>query len=344
VDNTQSTQGQAIRQGEANILLESGTNELEVLVFELAGQRYGVNVAKVREVILPVRVAASPQQPPCVMGMFNLRGGVLPLIDLHKYLNVPLTERTDTHHRVIVTEFNGQRAAFRVDGVEQIYRMSWTSMRPVPDTDFSIPEAGGSDGSLATLSGGGGGGESGGGGGFAITGITEINNELILMLDFESIFDHISMQDQLHVTQVDNTLGVQREQHLVFVADDSKFIRDIMHRVLLGSGYLSVKAHINGLELWNSLQLCVRDGKPLPDVIVTDIEMPQMDGLALTKRIKDDPNLRHIPVLLFSSLITQDTHHKGEQVGADDQIAKPQLPHMVQIIDRWIEKIETKAA
>ncbi len=292
----------------AEILLESGTNELEVLVFLLGGGVFGVNVAKVREVILPVKPVASPEQHSCVLGMFNLRGGVLPLVDLHNYLSIAPTQSDRNKWRIIVTEFNGFRAGFRVEGVEQIYRMSWTSMRPVPDADGRKQ--------------------------FAITGITQIHDRLVLMLDFESIVDHINMQDSLHVEQVQNVTGVDRATRRVLLAEDSNFIRNIMESVLKRSGYTQVHVFNNGLDAYKAL-LRMRDEGTPPDVVVTDIEMPQMDGLALTKRIKQDAGLRGLPVILFSSLITDDTRHKGHQVGADEQIAKPQLPDLVHIVDRW---------
>jgi len=301
-----------VRQGQAEILLESGTNELEVLVFYVGANAFGVNVAKVREVILPQTVAASPRQPACVLGMFNLRGKVLPLVDLHKYLNLPPTDANPKNRRIIVTEFNGVRAAFLVEKVDQIFRMSWSSMKPVPQISERH--------------------------GFAVTGITEINNHLVLMLDFESILDHISMQDKLHVTSVENKLGVDRAACRVFVVEDSMFIREIMISVLTKSGYGSVEAFPDGLRAWQALQAAQTGERAMPTLVVADIEMPQMDGLALTRHIKEDPNLRHLPVVLFSSLITDDTRHKGTEVGADEQISKPQLPDLVNIVDGWAKK------
>lgn len=318
-------------QKQAEILLESGTNELEVLVFFLGGQPYGVNVAKVREVIQPQPVAASPGQPACVRGMFNLRGGMLPLVDLHRYFNIQPAESDPKKHRIIVTEFNGARAAFAVERVEHIYRMSWDQMRAVP--------------------------ESGGDDHFAITGITEINGQLVLMLDFESVFDHINMQDKLHVERVDNPLGVDRGSQRVWIVEDSKFIRLIMERVLTNSGYVQTRSFDNGLEAWKALQAAVEGGadgeggEALPHLVITDIEMPQMDGLHLTRRIKSDARLAgregaRLPgaVLLFSSLITDDTRHKGDAVGADEQIAKPDLPRLVEIVDGWVQRVQKRAA
>ncbi len=295
-----------------DILLESGTNELEVLIFGLGEQSYGVNVAKVREVILPVPVSASPGQPANVMGMFNLRGVVLPLVDLHSYFKIDPVDENSEDHRIIVTEFNGAQAAFKVERVERIHRLSWESMRSVPDET-------GSDH-------------------MSVTGITELNGKLVLMLDFESIFDHIAMQNTLHVSHVENELGVDRESMNVFIAEDSKFIRNIMQNVLTKSGYTQVSVFNNGLDCWEAIQAAAKGDRAKPDILVTDIEMPQMDGLHLTRKVRNTAGFEDMPVLLFSSLITDDTRHKGEACGANAQIAKPEIPRLVQIVDGWVQK------
>lgn len=298
----------AKRQGEAEILLESGTNELEVLVFGLGEGSFGVNVAKVREVILPVQAVARPNQPPGVIGMFNLRGRILPLIDLRAHLSIP-GELSADGGRIIVTEFNGVHAAFRVDRVEQIYRMSWRSVRQVPETGDEH---------------------------FAITGITEVDNRLVLMLDFESILDQISMEDKLHIDKVENKLGVDRASIRLWLAEDSRFIHNLMRKVLISSGYKNVAGFTNGQQCWDQFQQLRQSPDQLPHALITDIEMPMMDGLALCRRVKEDATFKNIPVILFSSLITEDTRHKGRQVGASDQISKPQLPELVQLVDQWI--------
>lgn len=296
-----------------DILLESGTNELEVLVFGLGDQSYGVNVAKVREVIQPVPIAASPGQPPDVMGMFNLRGKVLPLVDLHSYFKIDPVNDNPADHRIIVTEFNGTQAAFKVERVEHIHRISWKAMRSVPD-----------DTGREHMS---------------VTGITELNDKLVLMLDFESIFDHISMQNTLHVTSVENELGVDRGSVEVFIAEDSKFIRNIMYNVLTNSGYTKVTAFSNGQDCWEAILAGSKGQGVSPDILITDIEMPLMDGLHLTRKVHATPGLEKMPVLLFSSLITDDTRHKGDACGANQQIAKPELPKLVQIVDSWVQKL-----
>ena len=305
---------------QSEILLESGTNELEVLVFGLAGQSYGVNVAKVREVILPVKATASPDQPEAVMGMFNLRGKVLPLVDLHDYFDLgPKDEEGPDTRRIIVTEFNGQMGAFLVDAVEHIHRMSWGNMREVPSLHEGASH-------------------------FSVTGVTEINDKLILMLDFESIVDHIALNDQLHIKEVENKLGVDRESKRVYLAEDSRFIGKLMIDLLHNSGYKQAKLFRNGGLAWEALNEAKKNGEPLPELLVSDIEMPQMDGLALTRRINEDPALSKIPVILFSSLITEDTKHKGKQVGALKQINKPQLGELVELIDEYFAQPASKAA
>ena len=301
-----------------DILLESGTNELEVLIFGLGKQAYGVNVAKVREVILPVPVAASPGQPPHVMGMFNLRDVVLPLVNLQSYFNIDPIDPDPENHRIIVTEFNGTHAAFKVERVDHIHRMSWKSIRTVPDETGSEH--------------------------MAVTGITEIGDQLVLMLDFESIFDHISMQNTLHIGNVENELGVDRGSMNVFIADDSKFIRGIMNTVLTGSGYTNVTSFTNGQDCWDAIQASANGEGTKPDVLVTDIEMPQMDGLHLTRKVRSLSIFADMPVVLFSSLISDDSHHKGETVGANQQIAKPELLKLVQIVDSWVQKISQREA
>jgi len=158
----------------------------------------------------------------------------------------------------------------------------------------------------------------------------------VMMLDFESIFDHISMQDKLHVDEVANELGVDRAGARVVLAEDSRFILELMQNVLTRSGYRDVRVFNNGQSAWDWLAEAGRDPSHRPSVVVTDIEMPGMDGLALTRRIKADAALAGVPVILFSSLITDDTRHKGQAVGADDQIAKPELPRLVRLVDRWL--------
>lgn len=293
-----------------DILLEAGTNEFEVLVFQLEGGWFGINVAKVREVILPVKATESPNQPRSVIGMFNIRGQVLPLIDLKGHLGIVASSDDQSQGRIIVTEFNGRRASFLVDRVEQIHRISWAEVKPAPELDEH--------------------GECG-----SVTGTIDFDGRLVLLLDFESVTDEICMQEQLHVEYVENTTDIDRGSKLVILAEDSAFVRRMIREVFRSSGYDKLRIFPDGLEAWKAILGCKERGETI-DAVVTDIEMPRIDGLNLTRRIKADPDLSGVPVMLFSSLITADNLKKGRQVGADAQVAKPDLPQMVELVDRLL--------
>lgn len=295
-----------------DILLESGTNELEVLVFDLSGHPYGVNVAKVREIIPAPEFSYCPNQPKSVLGVINLRQKVLPLIDLHNCLEIePPSKETAASSSVIVMEFNKQQSAFRVDCVDQIFRSSWTSIYPIPDVN----------GIRNTLS----------------TGIIDLNGRLVPMLDFETIYSLVSTGMRHEVPKFEATRDIDRQNRHVVIAEDSNFSRSAMITILEKGGYGKISAFPNGQLAWDSLLKMANEGD-LPNVIVSDIEMPLLDGLTLTRQIKENPALRHIPVVLFSSVITPDTLHKGKQVGADEQAAKPQLSELGQLVDKWCDK------
>lgn len=300
---------------DSEILLESGTNELEVLVFDLGDSQYGVNVAKVREIIPPPEFAYCPNQPPSVLGVINLRETILPLISLHTCLEIEPPENLVKARSVIVMEFNKQRSAFLVDGVEQIFRSSWSSIYPIPDVN----------GVRDTLS----------------TGIIDLGERLVPMLDFESIYSLVSTGMRHDIPDFQNVNHIDREHRHVVVAEDSNFSRAAMVAILKKGGYGQVNAYPNGQLAWEALLDMAEKQEGLPDVIITDIEMPLLDGLTLTRQIKENPALRHIPVVLFSSVITPDTLHKGKQVGADDQAAKPQLSVLGELADKWVDRQST---
>lgn len=316
-DPARTTRSSSAGNGPGDILLDAGTNELEVLVFTLEGGRYGVNVAKVREVIAGAEPTETPRMHPAVVGMMNLRGVLVPLVDLKKYLQLGATTREEMpRRRVIVTEFNGLRVGFFVDDVDQIHRMSWERVRPAPELD----DLGRSR--SATVVG-------------SCTGVIELNGHLVLMIDFESIADGVRMQDKLHASPIPNPLGVDRKSKKVVLVEDSPFMRDLMAKVLRESGYTQLAVYTNGADAWRALTANA-DANTIPDAIVSDIEMPQMDGLHLTKRIKEHAALKNVPVLLFSSLVSDDNAKKGQQVGANIQIPKPELPRVIQLVDQAV--------
>ncbi len=296
-----------------DILLEAGTNEFEVLVFRLGDQSFGVNVAKVREVLQPLPVVQIPHKHPSVIGFIHMRGTTLTLIDLKAHLSAQKIATSDgSEGTVIITEFNAVRIGFLVTDVERIHRLSWSKLLPIPSLNFAD-----SDGQKIGCT----------------TGALDIDGRLILMVDFESVADSILMQYKLKIKSVDNPLGVDRGSKRVIIAEDSPFMRNQLGRIMLASGYSKVELYSDGQAAWEAI--CSGEGAPI-DAIVSDIEMPRMDGLHLTKLIKETQQFKHIPVVLFSSLISKDNANKGMQVGATVQIPKPDLPEMVQLVDRIV--------
>ena len=303
---------------QTNILLESGTNELELVEFYIdetdreTGETYrgyyGVNVAKVLEIIRLPQVTRMPEIPhPAVLGAFNLRNKIIPLIDLALWLDKDM-QRTDSA-KVIVSEFNRVTSAFMVSGVTRIHRISWESVEP-PDAHVS----GYTDNN--------------------ITGVVRFEDRIMLILDMEKILGDLNPSLAMRVEEsvIEEAAEKHSKDHFkAHVTDDSTSIRRMIAGMLTRAGF-EVTESINGRVAWETLaglkQQSVDSGRPITDfvdIIVSDIEMPAMDGHNLTKRIKEDPVLKQIPVILFSSLITDRLRHKGEAVGADDQVSKPDI-------------------
>ncbi|MCG8409172.1 MAG: chemotaxis protein [Phycisphaerales bacterium] len=291
----------------SNILMEAGTNEVEVLVFHLNDGLYGVNVAKVREIITMVPLTRFPNVHPAVRGVFKLRNQVHPLVDLRRFFDMP-PAKDEQDSRVIVTEFNNGRMGFMVDHIDRIHRVSWSEMGEVPNVTNDDDTA--------------------------MTGVLRIDDSLILMLDFERVAFRVAGITDLEAAapQAD---GADRGEVRVLLADDSSMMRRMLNDSMVNAGFKKISIASDGEEAWNTLKKLQAAGT-LPDVIVTDIEMPKMDGLHFTKRIKENEQLKHLPVIVFSSLVSDDNLKKCKSVGADRQLTKPELPGLVSIIDELI--------
>lgn len=298
-----------------DILLESGTNELEVLVFRVGQYRLGINVAKVREVLDAQRVTEVPQAHPSVIGCFRLRESVISCVSLHKHLKQPLEDRDSCN--LILAEFNQSQTAFMVDQVERIHRIGWKQMLSPPPiiTDSAAP----------------------------VTGLTEIGSSLVMMLDFEQIALEISDANE-SLEAVSNPKGIDRSSAHVVVVDDSPTIRKSLRITLNRSGYNNVTVFEHGQEAWTWLQKRfteTQDWKSVADLVVSDVEMPAMDGLHLTRNIKEHSELKKLPVVLYSSIATPDNQKKGAAVGADAQITKPELSRVVEIADSFVGEFQS---
>lgn len=296
---------------QTNILLDAGTNELEVVEFYLdeEGYRghYGVNVAKVLEIIREQPVTAMPQmRHPAVLGAFPHRDGrVVPLVDLSLYLG---KKREITQEpKIIVTEFNNITTGFLVSGVNRIHRLSWQEVEAPGNFLQNMSRN-------------------------AITGVVRLEGRVVFILDMEAIVGEL---DPALAIRLDGSLhdaSGEGRIYTVLHADDSGNVRNLVKRLMEESGRFKVIQVTNGEEAWRILTQFRREeeqgGTKVKDriqAVITDIEMPQMDGLSLCRQIKDDRTLNSLPVALFSSLITDRLEHKGESVGVDAQFAKPDL-------------------
>ncbi|NBI68057.1 chemotaxis signal transduction protein CheV [Pseudoflavonifractor sp. 60] len=295
----------------SGILLESGTNEIEIMEFTIDDNLYGINVAKVREIILSAPVKSMPHAHPAVEGIFKPRDTVITVVDLPKYLGVE-QEKTPKD-LFIVTNFNKMFIAFRVHTVVGISRISWTDIHK-PDKTVS----GGSEG--------------------VATGIAQCRGELVTILDFERIVAEIAPQTTIQMNEIDKMGPRARSDEPIWIAEDSillsKMIEDCLHK----AGYANLRMYPNGRELWEALNALPKDQDIAMDValIITDIEMPQMDGHRLTKLVKDTPRFREIPLIIFSSLISEEMRIKGRQLGADEQMSKPEIGHLVDVMDHLL--------
>ncbi len=301
---------------QTNILLEAGTNELEIVEFHLdeqdEGQEvykgyYGVNVAKVLEIIRMPKVTEMPEvRHKSVLGAFNLRSSIIPLVDLSLWLGKKRVQ-TAEEPKVIVTEFNNVNTAFMVSGVNRIHRISWEEVE-APNTYVSTMTKN------------------------TITGVVKMDGRIIFLLDLERIVSDLNPQLGLRLD--DGIDWDKTKQYRALVADDSTVIREMIKDLLQKAGF-SVEAFTNGKDAWERLrsikQKAESEERPISDflqIVISDIEMPQMDGHSFCRHIKEDPVLKKLPVILFSSLITDKLRHKGEAVGADDQIAKPEITYV----------------
>lgn len=282
-----------------NILLESGTNELEIVVFKVGEVFLGVNVAKVECIINSQPFTRVPNTHENVKGVINYRGRVIPLIDLIYTLKKDC-DKKEEERLVILVNINNSDFAIEVSSVEGIKRLSWEDIEvpsPILISDNKTPT----------------------------TGIVKISEEkIILLLDFEKILADID--SSLALKESKATGGLEGKK--IVVAEDSIFLMKVVNESFLKAGS-TVEKFSNGSDALKYLKEA--DPKDIY-CIITDIEMPVMDGLTLTKNIKSDKNLKEIPVVLFSSLITEATRHKGESVGANAQITKPEINRLVSIV------------
>lgn len=310
------------------ILLESGTNELEVIEFSLSypnprgamiQQSFGINVAKVREIIRMPEITQLPNMPASIRGVFNLRDNIVPVLDLAHWLFG--FENGGEDRKMIVTEFNNLRFGFVVNDVYRIHRFSWKQVE-APDAIQSFnPENS------------------------SIIGIIKTDGKNILMVDVEKIMADINPSLGMDiVTGNEKKIG---DGFTALIAEDSPTIRKIIVERMRLAGFKIINEN-DGQAAWDALQIIshrAEEGEKLSDmlnIVITDIEMPRMDGHTLTKNIKTHPILSKLPVIIFSSIVSEDVLHRGQSVGADAQLTKPQISLLLETVAKLLDKYAKK--
>ncbi|MCI8616274.1 chemotaxis signal transduction protein CheV [Parablautia intestinalis] len=295
---------------DTKILLENGTNELEVLEFVVDGNAYGINVAKIKEIIPYQAITPVPNSHPSIEGIFMPRDTMITAIDLKSCLQRGVSEAGGLF---IITNFNKLDIAFHVDAVRGIHRVSWKSIIKPGSTVSSAEES-------------------------ISTGIVKLDNRLVIILDFEKIVTDINPETGLKISEIDE-MGVRGRSNIpILIAEDSVLLNRLIVDSLKQAGYENLTHTANGQEAYNVILEAKRNGtlKETVQCIITDIEMPIMDGHRLTKLVKEDEETQNIPIIIFSSLVNDEMKRKGESLGANAQLSKPEIGNLVRVIDELV--------
>lgn len=297
---------------DTKILLENGTNELEVLEFTLDGNSYGINVAKIKEIINYQQVTPVPNSHPSIEGIFMPRDRMITAIDLKNCLQRGVSQPGGLF---IITNFNKLDIAFHVDSVVGIHRLSWADIIK-PDSTVSASA------DSTTL------------------GIIKIKDKLIIILDFEKVVADINPETGLRSNQLEELGERERCDMPILIAEDSPLLNRLIVDALHQAGYVNLTHTTNGKEAYDVIEEAKKEGNLAQKVkcVITDIEMPVMDGHHLTKLIKMDDATKDIPVVIFSSLVNDEMRVKGKQLGADAQLSKPEIGELVKVLDGLLLK------
>ena len=295
---------------DTKILLENGTNELEVLEFELDGNAYGINVAKIKEIIPYQPVTPVPNSHPSIEGIFMPRDVMITAIDLKNCLQRGISSPGGLF---IITNFNKLDIAFHVDTVKGIHRVSWQDIIKPGATVSSADES-------------------------ISTGIVKLDGNLVIILDFEKIVTDINPETGLKTSEILELGERSRSDIGILIAEDSILLNKLIVDSLKKAGYDNLIHTQNGQEAYDIIQECKEKGTLDEHVqcIITDIEMPLMDGHRLTKLVKSDEVTKNIPVIIFSSLVNDEMRKKGESLGADAQLSKPEIGNLVRTVDSLV--------
>ncbi len=299
-------------ESKTGILLESGTGEVEILHFTVSGVHYAINVVKVKELLQIENISKIPNAHPAISGLSLIRGEMISVVDLLYVLEGQKNEKVK-NGMTLVCEFNKIKVGFAIESVLGIQRIGWNQIiKPDNLTSNSL-----------------------------IIGNINLNNEIIMLLDFEKIVMDINPNTGINIDRIKDIVVKDRSKIKIALADDSPMIRKVLLDTLTRAGFTKLKFFDDGMETLDYLLMLIeKKGEKFKediDLLITDIEMPQLDGHSLTRRVKEHRNLKNLPVIIFSSLITGDLLHKGEAVGADAQMSKPEIENLVKLIDEILD-------
>lgn len=290
-----------------------GQNRLELLLFKLVGrQRFGINVFKVREVLQCPRLTSLPNQDPYIKGVAHIRGQTISVIDLSKATGGSEIKSTENCF-IIIAEYNRSVQGFLVAGVERITTLSWQDIMPPPE---------------------------GAGKSSYLTAVTEIDNEMVSILDVEKILNEISpVSTELSDGVADLTVGESIGERSVMIADDSTVARNQVKRALepLGLNMILAKNGQDALDQLKAIDAeCENAIIEKVALLISDIEMPEMDGYTLTAEIKNNDRLKTLPVILHTSLSGVFNNAMVEKVGAEDFIPKFHPDELATAVKKWL--------
>lgn len=293
-----------------DIFLENTADELEILVFAVAGSLYGMYTTEIREVIPYCNVVPVTGAHPSIEGIFMPHDAITIAIDLKKYLQKGESQKSGLFINISYNKYN---IAFHVD---EVYGINRVSQKDILKPDAMGPRA-----------------ENG-----ISAGIIKFNDKPIIILDYEKIVSDIHLEKGIEAPYTDNIEIKERANVPIVIAEDSALLSKLIAEALQKSGYDNLLHTTNGQEAWDLIAEWKRNGTLNEHVkcVITDIEMPEMDGHRLTKLIKSDNELKNIPVVIFSSLINEVLRAKGVSLGADAQLSKPEIGYLTRIIDQLV--------
>ena len=291
-----------------------GENRLELLLFKLVGrQLFGINVFKVREVLQCPKLTVLPKQDVYIKGVAHIRGQTISVIDMSKAIGAPAIEQMDDSF-IIIAEYNRSVQGFLVAGVERIVTLSWKDMMPPPE---------------------------GAGKSSYLTAVTEIDGNMVSILDVEKVLNEINpVSTELSEEVIDTHVGDDLGDKVVMIADDSTVARNQVKRALepLGIKMILAKNGQDALDQLTALEAdCENSLYEKVALLISDIEMPEMDGYTLTAEVKGNERMRQVPVILHTSLSGVFNNAMVEKVGAEDFIPKFHPDELATAVKKWLK-------